>query len=1220
MDYSISTDLNKVVARDKLLADQATIENGTGDQGLTSVKEGQQITGTVVSVEDQVTLNFNGQKVQASKSILSNAVPGEQKTFEVVKVTSTEIELKLTEGATQGKATFKAVMVSEADWETILAQKGKAAQKAGKETEYKETREQLTQISAKLTELDCRELEKEGFPLESFTISGLYHALNRVKTESVREQQNTVTAAQASGNGSEQQLIEQKLRDANLPVTDENIMLITKALDLSSSVTGLDEKAMQYLIANDAAPTAQNIYKASYSVAAQKPLQLSEKAWDELKNQVGEVIRSAGYEVNNETMSDAKWLIENKLPLTAETFTYKKELEELKSSYQKDEVLNRLVEGLQNGIMPAEVPLTEQRATALEQIVADIRAIKPEAVSQAVKSGAELTIKNLLAIQINLNALSTSENISSLADKSDAAHGMGKTASNITDMEEGSAEDITEGTEPGSGINGRADDSLGGTGSGASGSSPDFNADDKAATEKGAAYQEIHARRQLEEIRLKMTLEAAGNLEKKGFKVETQRLSKVVDALKELEDQYYKEYLKEADAPLTEDNLRIIKDTTGSVEQLKTVPSYILGTTLADMRTQTVTSLLTEGLQLQAKLDKAGTAYETLMTVPNSEYGDSIKKAFANADSLLAELNLENSNENLRAIRILGYNSIEINEDSINRVKAYDLEVTTMMKNLHPGVTVRMIRDGINPLELPIHELNQTIDKIKEEQGITSEEKYSTYLRQLEKADAITPQERKEYIGIYRLLYNVEKSDGAALGAVVKAGQEVTLDHLLTAVQTSKKGRLDAVINDEFGTLQTLTRTKESIAQQLSGFQTGEGQQGNSGQPGKEEADNGQTGYLDRILKQLKDELTPEGLKAVSDNSTRENDRMAAGSVATAAQSTPGSQTAANRTAGAAQTTMPSAEQGIWETVKDVPVDKLMKHIQNMNAERIAEEDIYTGKVQEIRELCKTSEQAIRFLNDYQVPSTPANIMMANQVLSNGESPIKKLLKLQKENIVEKSQNSLKEMSDLSDTISDKHSMEEAYIQLETDAKAALNRLCSEEKIDGMKLAELKNIAQQMTFIRRLADKEYYQIPVETEHGIMNMNLTILRGAKETGKVSVMLRSEQLGNVKADFSLKDKTLKGLITGDSRSGLEQLQMNAGLIEAAAQERDVTLKQLDFSYQRRDTDTYSYLNQDAGKENSSLRAETEKTLYRVAKAVVQMVQAAGGSRSDADRAVS
>jgi hypothetical protein len=52
------------------------------------------------------------------------------------------------------------------------------------------------------------------------------------------------------------------------------------------------------------------------------------------------------------------------------------------------------------------------------------------------------------------------------------------------------------------------------------------------------------------------------------------------------------------------------------------------------------------------------------------------------------------------------------------------------------------------------------------------------------------------------------------------------------------------------------------------------------------------------------------------------------------------------------------------------------------------------------------------------------------------------------------------------------------------------------------------------------------------------------------------------------------------------------------------------------QKRDTDTYSYQNPNLGESTSSMRAETERTLYRLAKAIVQTVRSAESSGSEED----
>ena len=198
------------------------------------------------------------------------------------------------------------------------------------------------------------------------------------------------------------------------------------------------------------------------------------------------------------------------------------------------------------------------------------------------------------------------------------------------------------------------------------------------------------------------------------------------------------------------------------------------------------------GSQIQQALEKVNERYETLMTAPRRDMGDSIQKAFSNAaESLLKDMDLENSAANQRAVRILGYNGMDISEENIQNVKALDEQMQRAFKNMTPAVTLEMIRRGENPLDMSMEQLNQVAEDIKQETGNEDQERFSRYLWKLEQNHEITEEERSGYIGIYRLIAQVEKTDGAALGALMQQGSGITMRNLLTAVRTSKKGGMD---------------------------------------------------------------------------------------------------------------------------------------------------------------------------------------------------------------------------------------------------------------------------------------------------------------------------------------------------------------------------------------------------------------------------------------------
>ena len=183
------------------------------------------------------------------------------------------------------------------------------------------------------------------------------------------------------------------------------------------------------------------------------------------------------------------------------------------------------------------------------------------------------------------------------------------------------------------------------------------------------------------------------------------------------------------------------------------------------------------------------------MTTPRSDLGDSIRKAFSNVDDILSDMGYEVTEENQRAVRILGYNRMNITEENLEAVKATDRQICTVVERMTPAAVLKMIRDGVNPLEASFEDLNQYFDSLPEEYEENAES-YSRFLYQLEQRGSISPEERKEYINVFRLLHQIEKSDGAVIGALINTGMEAEFKNLLTAVKSRRFKHMDVRMSD----------------------------------------------------------------------------------------------------------------------------------------------------------------------------------------------------------------------------------------------------------------------------------------------------------------------------------------------------------------------------------------------------------------------------------------
>lgn len=325
----------------------------------------------------------------------------------------------------------------------------------------------------------------------------------------------------------------------------------------------------------------------------------------------------------------------------------------------------------------------------------------------------------------------------------------------------------------------------------------------------------IRAKRQLEEIRLKMTAEAAGKMERNGIHVDIRNLSQIVEELKQMEKEACQSVLQEQGIELSDSQRDVMVDAVNARNQVWQAPVAVLGQTIGEADSITLQNMAEVSKETAMAMgEELSKHYEAVGTQVRRDLGDSIQKAFQNVDEMLEDMGLEKTMANQRAVRILAYNQMEVTKESVLSMKDYDAKVTSVLERMKPAVVAKMVANRENPLEMTMDELNKAIETIGEE---LSEEDISfrKYLWKLDHRGDISPEERKSMIGIYRLMDKVEKSDGAVIGQLVKEGRELSFSSLLSAVRTRRAEGKEFQIDDEFGALEKVESTSESISDQI---------------------------------------------------------------------------------------------------------------------------------------------------------------------------------------------------------------------------------------------------------------------------------------------------------------------------------------------------------------------------------------------------------------------
>ncbi len=704
----------------------------------------------------------------------------------VDKVTTTPYRDTRTEKTSQAGAFALDISGTVMD-NTAYKGQGKTAeevmQDAG-QTDVAVQRDYMTVMSNTMSEEDYNRMMEDGCHVGDMDIEEVVTIVDKIKAELIKsgtqvvgytDQIDADTLREITGSEAFARELSRQFRKQDIPLTEENVRNAKKAYDKATELRELTDGAAKYMVENQMEPTIDNLYRAGYSSTADGSRQgrgyyadsagyYARKAedfnWQQLRPQMERVLEEAGLEVNDKTLGDAQWLIEKGIPLTPDSVAAFYKLDTLTLPQDERQILSAVASAIADGRGAGAANLADGRSN-LEKAAEYIErfdSIPDEAVDRTEAAGKEVTLVNL----------------------------------------EKAAEEITAGN---------------GSAATASTETSDGNRGDTVVE----IPENITARRQLEEIRLMMTVEVNRKLLGSGYAIDTTELEQLVNALRQLEQRQQRLLFGETDPERAAEKAALYNETRSKVEELPYLPIAIAGRFRITDEDFTLNQVHISGTALRSQYDEAKERYETWMTNTRADLGDSMQKAFRNVDSILEDLGMETSEENRRAVRILGYNRMELSRENVETVRATDMELQRVVDKMTPAAVLQTIRDGKNPLEMTLPELDAYLDSIPygKEQEI---EKFSKFLYKLDKNKAITEEERTAYIGIYRMLRQFEKTDNAGVGALINIGAEVSFKNMLSAVRSQKRAGMDFMVDDAFAGLEAIEKGISITKQIETGF------------------------------------------------------------------------------------------------------------------------------------------------------------------------------------------------------------------------------------------------------------------------------------------------------------------------------------------------------------------------------------------------------------------
>ena len=161
--------------------------------------------------------------------------------------------------------------------------------------------------------------------------------------------------------------------------------------------------------------------------------------------------------------------------------------------------------------------------------------------------------------------------------------------------------------------------------------------------------------------------------------------------------------------------------------------------------------------------DKMNETYEAVGTQIRGDLGDSLKKAVqGSADDIIRELGLEGTDEDKEAIKVLVANNMDMTKENVEIVKSVNAMINNLIKNMKPETVLNMIKDGVNPMNASIEEVNEYLTEANDKASKDNEEKFSKFLYKLDRTNGITKEQRKQFIGIYQMMNIFTRDAGVA--------------------------------------------------------------------------------------------------------------------------------------------------------------------------------------------------------------------------------------------------------------------------------------------------------------------------------------------------------------------------------------------------------------------------------------------------------------------------
>ena len=610
-------------------------------------------------------------------------------------------------------------------------------------------------------------LEKLGFDslLSIMTDIGVRQAVSLAEEDAVRTVEEYKSGPDA--NFSKHDVLLHALSKRGVSLTNENIASATHALETFASSALITEASMVHLLRDDQPLSVSNIYSASFSTSYPPVSHQNNETLERLIPALQDFFEHMHIPNTPENRELALFMISHDLDITPQSLDRLSLLYTIASPTAQEEVADRIAYAMSLGKNPLtaalDAPTPVQNASEILAYYDELRNNFPD-ISSIPDDRLELAVNSLEGEPLSLRHIRSILHVHNTI-------GLPSPTTYTTPQT-----DVKQ------------------------------------------------VRLTLEQIRIKLSFEAAQMLSAKGINIDTMPLFEALNNVRQAQAEALSttpslplHYTATESAiplhePLTSKEVGLLVRTADAIFQMRPPGPITLGGLALRRYEGRITSngalatppsdaphLTISSIAAKVAQERLESGYEQFQTTINPRLGDSFSKVRDQFVPLLLGLDIKPSAPNVAAAEILTKNGLDITPESVAAVKQMERDVAFVSERLHPIIASSIIREGLNPLDMHLDDVTSYINQFNEAYGVSDTDRIASYIARMDREQYLSEAERERLVAFYRVLNQIARDGSAALGLMYNSDTPLTLGNMLSAATYYQGGRLNATSDSTKG-------------------------------------------------------------------------------------------------------------------------------------------------------------------------------------------------------------------------------------------------------------------------------------------------------------------------------------------------------------------------------------------------------------------------------------